>query len=233
MNEIHPNIDSITSRTDELMELVNLECGALNIDPSENYLKGVAWIGFRIGLDYFSASRVALDNEKLLSGTSLVRSSFENLGDLFYIYCHPSKKAKYAKSYVESMNVFTKVFILAKVRGFDPAAQDRALKQSNKWTDASIEVRLRSIGPSMLTVYDMMSYFSHPNPGALTYLDRPQLLSAQINLVKQCNCINAVNLMGLVINHISLTTVKHNELNAIATELGFPLMQAVDNSVKI
>lgn len=67
---------------------------------------------------------------------------------------------------------------------------------------------------------------SHPNPGAITYLDNKRLLDAQINLVKQCNCINGVNLLGIVANHSDLTSVSHEDLNSIATQIGFPLMQA-------
>jgi hypothetical protein len=233
MQRINPNIDQIVTKTADLMSLIDDEYKSLKVEPSADYMKGVAWIGFRIGVDYFFAARDALEKDRLLSGTNLVRSNFENLGDLYYIYCTPGKQAKYAKAYVDSMNEFTKVFVLAKLKGFDATAQERALKQANKWTNATIEDRLKATGKAMLTMYDMMSYFSHPNPGVLTYLDRPSLLSAQINLVKQCNCINAINIMGLVINHSDIKSVTHLELNAIATEIGFPLMQTPKEPTEI
>lgn len=90
----------------------------------------------------------------LLSGTNLVRSGLENLGDLFYIYCTPGKTGKYTRAYVESMSKFTSAMIMAKLKGFDAVAQERLLKQANNWTDANIEQRLGATGPALLTVYD-------------------------------------------------------------------------------
>lgn len=225
MQNIHPAIDRLIDETTELMEKVHSEYQALEIKSDEDYLKGTAWIGFNIGYDYFMAAKQSLIDEFLLSGTGLVRSGLENLGDLFYIYCSPKKKDQYAKAYVESIARYNGAMVIAKIKGLDVTAKERLLKQANKWTGASIEERLQATGSSILTAYDMMSYFSHPNPAVMTYLQKPRLLNAQINLVKQCNCITAISLMGLSINHAKLQTIKYEDLNKIATELGFPLMQ--------
>lgn len=207
------------------MDRVFIEYASQKFDQKADFQKRTAWIGFRIGNDYFKGAKDALLNEMLLSGTNLVRSGLENLGDLFYIYCTQEKTDKYVKAYVESMSKFTRAMVMARLKGFDATAQGRLLRQANKWTDANIEQRLKATGPAILTVYDMMSYFSHPNPGAVTYLENPKLLTAQINLVKQCNCMAAINLMGLAINHGNIKQVTYSELNRIATNLGFPLMQ--------
>lgn len=226
MLDIHPDIDRIIDDTDKLVDQVTVEYISHKVDVRADYLKGTAYISFRIGRDYFKAAKDALQNELLLSGTNLVRSGLENLGDLYYIYCTDGKTNKYARSYIDSIPKFKLAMLLAKVRGLDTTAKERALKQANRWTDASIEQRLEATGPALLTMYDMMSYFSHPNPAATTYLDNNKLLTTQINLVKQCNCINAINLMGITINHSDLKSVNHTDLNAIAVQIGFPLMQA-------
>lgn len=224
MQNVHPEIDRLIDETTVLMEKVRDEYQALEIKADKDHLKGTVWIGFNIGYDYFMAAKQSLINEYLLSGTGLVRSGLENLGDLFYIYCAPKKKEKYAKAYVESTARYNGAMVIARIRGVDTTAKERLLKQANKWTEATIEQRLQATGPAIITVYDMMSYFSHPNPAVMTYLQKPRLLKAQINLVKQCNCIAAISLMGLSINHAKLQTIKYEELNKIATELGFPLM---------
>lgn len=227
MQNLHPDIDLLMQDTATLMTKVNAEYDVLNINPQEDYLKGTAWIGFKIGFDYFMAARQSLIDEHLLSGTSLVRSGLENLGDLFYIYCAPKKQYKYAKAYVESTARYNGVMLIARAKGLDTVSKDRIMKQANKWTEATIEQRLEATGPSILTVYDMMSYFSHPNPAVVTYLQKPKLLHAQINIVKQCNCIAAISLMGLSINHANINNIEYTELNEISTKLGFPLMQSL------
>lgn len=225
MNNTHPEIDRLIEETTVLMTKVLGEYGTLNIDSMKDNLAGTAYIGFRIGYDYFMAAKQSLIDEHLLSGTCLVRSGLENIGDLFYIYCTPKKKDQYAKAYVESTARYNGAMVMAKIKGLDVTARERLLKQANKWTGASIEERLQATGPSILTAYDMMSYFSHPNPAAVTYLEKPRLLKGQINLVKQSNCMTAINLIGLSISNANIKDVTRSELNKIAMELGFPLMQ--------
>lgn len=219
-------LESAIKDTDKLVDLVMEEYISLNVNPQADYVKGTAYIGFRIGRDYFKGAMRALDDSLLLSGTGLVRSAVENFGDLSYIFLAQGKKETYAKAYVGSISKFTGAMLLSKLKGMDATLEERLLKQSNNWTGATIEQRLKAAGKSYLTIYDMMSYFSHPNPAAISYLDKERLLAAQLSLVKDCNCMTMLGLMGIIINHSDLKSISHSTINELTTKLGFPLIKS-------
>lgn len=168
---------------------------------------------FTLGFEYFIVSRDALQKGLV----SAVRTGLENVIDLFYIY---SKPAKYPKAYVESMERFNEVMKDAATKGIDAIAQSRELKQANKWTGETIEGRLKASGAAFITVYDMISYFGHPNPGSLNYVTNKRLKDGQLNLLKQANCITALAMMGVVMNHTGVVSVTRQELDAVARKLG-------------
>jgi len=221
MLKILPEVDGVVSEVSELMKRVYEGLQQQNIDPKADCQKGAALIVFRLGFEYFIVSRDALHKGLLIGGGSVVRTGLENVIDLLYIY---SKPDKYPKAYVESMSIFNEVMKSAATIGFDAITQSRELKQANKWTGATIEARLKASGASFITVYDMLSYFGHPNPGSLNYVTNKKLKDAQLNLLKQANCISAITMMGVVLNHTGVTSVTIQEFDAVTRKLGMQLM---------
>jgi hypothetical protein len=220
MQNINPEIDKIVQETSKLLSRMYDEFQQINISVTADYSKGAAMIVFRLGLEYYIAARDELAKERVIPGGSLVRSAIENLVDLFYIY---DKQGKYPRAYVESMEAFRQIMLRAANKPSAVLANSRELKQANKWTNASIEDRIKASGPSLLNIYDILSYFGHPNPGSLTYVTNSKLKDGQLNLLKQGNCMTVLTLMGVVLNHSDIKTIKVEELDVLARKLGFQL----------
>jgi hypothetical protein len=227
MQKIVPEIDEIVKEVSEFMSGMYEEFQQLSPDLNADYDKGAAMIVFRLGLDYFVTARDALHKGLVISGGALVRTSLENLADLFYIYDKPEK---YPQAYVESMEKFRSIMLGAANKDTKELASTRELKQANKWTGATIEQRLQASGDSLINIYDLFSYFGHPNPGSLTYITNKNLKAAQLNLLKQSNCMTALTLMGVVLNHSDIQSIKTEELNVTAKKIGFKLAPDSDES---
>ncbi|HEX4774324.1 MAG TPA: DUF5677 domain-containing protein [Candidatus Saccharimonadales bacterium] len=221
MLEIRADIDDIVAEVSELMKRVYDGLQQQNIEPKADPSKGAALIVFRLGFEYFIVSRDALHKGLLIGGGAAVRTGLENVIDLLYIYDKPEK---YAKAYVESMTKFNEVMRSAAAKGIDAIAQSRELKQANKWTNASIEDRLKASGNAFITVYDMLSYFGHPNPGSLNYITNKRLKDGQLNLLKQASCISALTMMAVTLKHTDITNITIQELDVVARKLGTQLV---------
>jgi len=188
------------------------------VDYKTNPQAGAALIAFRLGFEYFITSRDALMKDLVISGGACLRTGLENVIDLLYVYSNPGK---YTEPYVLSMSKFDEVMRQAAVKDFSEVIKSRELKQANKWTGASIEDRLMASGDSLTTVYDLLSYFGHPNPGALNWTTSPGRLQGQLNLLKQSNCMNAFVLMAMVQNFSDSDEVSFEEINLLAQKIGF------------
>lgn len=219
MLEFNPETDNVSAECTNLILKIADELKAAKIDPRHNYDCGAAMIAFLLGVDYFSSTRDDLARKRVISGGATLRCALENIIDLFYMY---DDTEEYAKRYVESMFRFKQIMMNAAGKSTKDLAVSRELKQANKWTDSSIEDRLKASGPAFINVYDMFSYFSHPNPGSITYSQSTQLRDKQLNLMKQANCMTALTLMGLLINHCPIKSVTHNDLNELSKVLKMP-----------
>lgn len=217
MLKILPNIDNIVAEVTELMSKVYNEYQSLDPNVSDDYDKGSAMIVFRLGLEYYIAARDQLNGNHVISGGSLVRAACENMADFFYIYDKPEK---YPKAYVESMEAYRKLMLDAASKGSGALAGTRELKQANKWTNATIEDRIKASGTSLINIYDMLSYFSHPNPGSLIYITNKKLQDGQINFLKQANCLIVLSLMSVVLNHSDIKSIKRDDLDIVARKIG-------------
>lgn len=220
MQEYNPEIDQITKEVTILLEKLANEYGVMKISTKSDYLKGTAWISFHLGREYFMTARDSLNNGRVIGGGAIVRTCIENVADLFYIFDKKNNPNKYARAYVESLEKFRQVMLNAADLSFEEVFDERRIKQANKWTNASIEDRIVATGKGLSNIYDLFSYFSHPNPGSLTYLMIKSLKEKQINLLKQGNCLTALNLMGLVLGYADLKSVTIDELDKLARKLG-------------
>lgn len=222
MKELIKEIDVIAKEVTDLMLKIYEEFEKSQPNLRADYNKGAAIIAYRLGLDYFATARDALHKGRVVSGGAVTRSAIENLCDLYYIYDKPDK---YPKAYVESMEAFRKIMVAvgAANKSSDVLAASRELRQANKWTGASVEDRVKASGNSLVNIYDLLSYFSHPNPGSLTYITNAKLKYGQLNLMQQANCMTAISLIKLVLNHADVTSVKVGELDKVALKLGMPI----------
>lgn len=222
MLEFNSNVDAVAKEVTGCMHRMYESFQKINPDLRADYNKGTAIIAYRLGLDYFATARDALHKGRIISGGTVTRAALENLIDLFYIYDKPDK---YPKAYVESMEEFRKVMIKvgAAKKTTEMLATSRELKQANRWTGSSIEERVKASGAAYINVYDLLSYFSHPNPGSLTYIANKSLKEKQINLMQQVNCMTALSLMKVVLNHTDVQSVTRDELEKIGSKLGLPI----------
>lgn len=218
MFEFNSDVDSIAKEVTDCMLRMYEDFRKTNPELRADYSKGSAIIAYRLGLDYFAAAQDSLHKGRIISGGTVTRAALENLIDLFYVYGKPDK---YPKAYVESMEDFRKIMIniAAAKKTIDNLAVSRELKQANRWTGSSNEERVKASGAVFITFYDMLSYFSHPNPGSLTYIANKSLKEKQINLMQQLNCITALSLMKVVLNHTDVQSVTRDELEKIEAKL--------------
>ena len=218
MLEIRRDIDTVVSETSELMRRVYEELHQKKINPENDHQRGTSLIAFLLGFEYFITSRDALTKGMVIGGGMGVRTGLENIIDILYIYSNPGK---YTEPYISSMNKFNQVMYQSAGKDFSEVMKSRDLKQANKWTNSSIEDRLAACGESLTTAYDMLSYFGHPNPGALNWVLNAERKDGQLNLLKQTNCMNALVLMTIVQNFTDGNKVSFTEINQVAQKIGF------------
>ena len=217
MIPIVPEIDEIVDEVSALMSRMIDEFQEMKASFTDEPQKGASMIVFILAADYYASARDVLKKGRIISGGSLVRTGFENLADLFYLYDKPDK---YPKTYVDSMQAFKDMMKDVATKDFQELAESRQMKQANKWTGATIEDRIKASGESLLNSYDLLSYFGHPNPASITYLSNKRLNEAQLNLLKQANCLTALTIMGVVLNHTDAKSVSMEEIDAIGKKLG-------------
>jgi hypothetical protein len=58
----------------------------------------------------------------------------------------------------------------------------------------------------------------------IDYITNPRLKDAQINLLKQANVVNALQIIGLTLNHSDLVSVTIEEADALAQRMGISLI---------
>lgn len=225
MQAINPDIEQITKEVSACIEKIRAELEGYKLDPSSEPKKGVVYIAFHLGREYFLTARDALKQRHVVGSGNVIRACFENLADVFYIFKTPERTEKYAKQYILSLEVYRRKMLGLHGEDIDKVFKERKIKQVNKWAgNASIDDRLNDLSTTLTTVYDMFSYFSHPNPASLTYLGIPGLRDAQLNLSEQVNCHIAVVLMMICVTHSDLQSVTAAELNELAKKLGTSLM---------
>ncbi len=226
MDIVNHDMSALNDATAEHMNAVFAEFSSLNIKAEEDPESGVSWTAFHLGRDYFIGARDALNSKHLLTGASSVRAAIENISDMLYIFRDAKSTQKYAPTYVASGNAYKTAVKEAAAVDMLEVFASRTLKQANKWTSASIDDRLHVVGNFMATVYDMLSYFSHPNPAAIDFIGKPQLREAQIDLIHQGNCMTALFMMAIIINQGHISTVSLEELDATGREFGIEIVSS-------
>jgi hypothetical protein len=133
-----------------------------SLKPSDNYITAAALLAFASQLELFSAFNTAPG--RLVARSVLLRSMLEVLADLAHIMRDPAKQSSRAKSYVDSANKL-RPELLKTVMAMSATSPSTRMKKLTDWTTSSIEDRMQKITPSMLHLYDVLSYCSHSHPG--------------------------------------------------------------------
>jgi hypothetical protein len=199
------------------------EYTAVGIDFDMDVNRSVAYIGFHLARQYFHAVESLNGQDLIISASGIVRSGLENASDLFYIFSKLNKD--YGRSYVGSMQAFHDAMKKAAAAGQEQVALNRMMKQVNPWTNASIEDRLKFLGEDLLFTYDMLSYFSHPNPAAVQFLVRPEMNNAVGEMASAANNITMLHVMAFSVLFGEIKSVKEAQLEVIANQLGFKLFK--------
>lgn len=225
MQPVNPEIDQITKEVSACVQKICNELEGYKLNPSTEPKKGVVYIAFHLGREYFLTARDALKQKHVVGSGNVIRASFENLADVFYIFKTQQRTEKYAKKYILSLEVYRQTMLGLHGIDIDEVFADRKVKQVNKWAgNASIDDRLNDLSKPLATVYDMFSYFSHPNPAAITFMGIPGLRNGQLGLSQQVNCHIAVMLMAMCVVHGDIQSVTYDELNGLAKRLGTALV---------
>lgn len=196
---------------------------SVGIDFDKDVNRSVAYIGFNLARQYFHAVELLDKRGLVISASGAVRSGLENASDLFYIFSKLDKD--YGKHYIDSMQAFHGAMKKAAVAGQEQVVLNRMMKQVNPWTNASIEDRLKFLGGDLLFTYDMLSYFSHPNPAAIQFLIRPEMRVVVSEMVNVANNITMLHVMAFSLLFGEIKSVKEAELESIANQLGFNLFK--------
>ena len=199
------------------------EYAAKGIDFNADTNRSVAYIGFHLARQYFHAVESSQMQGLLIAASGTVRSALENAADLFYIFSKIGKN--YGDAYVGSMQAFHDAMKEAASAGQEQVALNRMMKQANPWTGASIEDRLKFLGDDLLFTYDMLSYFSHPNPAAIQFLLRSDMTDVINEMLDAANGITMLHVMAFSVLFGDIESVTEEDLEGIANTLGFTLFK--------
>jgi hypothetical protein len=221
MKPINPEIEQITKEVSSCVQKICSELDGYKLNPSAEPRKGVIYIAFHLGREYFLTARDGLEQKHVVGSGNVIRASFENLADVSYIFKTQQRTEKYAKQYILSLEVYRQAMLGLHGIDINEVFADRKARQVNKWAgNASIDDRLNDLSKSLVTVYDMFSYFSHPNPAAIAFMGIPGLRDGQLGISQQVNCHIAVMLMAMCVNRGDIQSVTYDELNGLAKRLG-------------
>jgi len=212
-------LKNITGKVADLMNRVMIEVNGKRIDYNKDHVSSVGLLSFMLAFDYFDSTLNAVDKQRIISAGSLLRSSLENMADIFYILSNNASKIESrSKAYVESIKVFREAMISASTVEASELAGNRMMNNVNQWTTSNISRRIGDL--NLLTSYDLLSYFTHPNPGSVEYLVNQSLKEQQLNVIEQAVCVNSVHLIALMMHHSGIKSISESEIEGIARELG-------------
>lgn len=97
---------------------------------------------------------------------------------------------------------------------------NRLAKKVNNWAGgSSIDDRIKDLTPSLLTIYDMFSYFGHPNPASIAYMRIAGLKNGQLAISKSMNCHVAVVMMMIIVIHGDIESVSNEALDQLRIQI--------------
>jgi len=216
----HEKIDQLTEEVSDVMNVLGKELQDREFDKSDSIKDRVIFIVFLLGWEYCKSARDTLKLEHVIGSGTLIRSSFENLADIFYIFKTDDRVEKYAESYTSSLDTYKNVMSDLHSKKIDDVFSNRLAKKVNNWAgESSIDDRLKDLTPSLLTIYDMFSYFSHPNPASITYMRIAGLKNGQLAISKSMNCHVAVVLLMIILSHSDIMSVSKETLDHLRIQI--------------
>lgn len=213
-------MDGVLNEILVCIEKIAKEFVGLNLSSDTQVEKGVTHIVFCLGSEYYLCAQDSISAGYVVGSGNIVRSAIENLADAHFILKSKEQLEKYGKKYIDSLKVYQNKMEEAHNGGIDAIISDRMLKQINKWSGgASIDDRLNSLSSSVATSYDLFSYFSHPNPASISYMQNIPLKDAQLDTSELVNCQTILFLMVICVVHGSVKSVTFEILDSILNRL--------------
>lgn len=173
-------------------------------------------IVFRLSVEYFFCTRNLLDNKQTLTSGAIIRLGIENLADLNYLLSNPDK---YVEDYLKSTKKYHDVMVKSFSLAFKSSDGRRGLKQAARWTNASIDDRIKFSGDAFVNLYDMLSYFSHPTPGTSIFLNDNKLGEGLRPILRQMNCVVVLYVLNTAIDECTFLKVDRNYIESIIEQL--------------
>jgi len=131
---------------------------------------------FRLGYEFFKAGKTEAEQRNIVGLASAIRSGIENTANLKFILGKSEKDfIKRATAYVNSYDAYDEG-IIKLAADVKLTVKNRDLKEINPWTSSSITDRVQGENEAILSTYDWMSHFAHPNPGILNYFWKYEVL---------------------------------------------------------
>lgn len=171
---------------------------------------------FRLGYEFFKAGRTEAEQRNIVGQASAIRSGIENTANLKFILGRSEKDfIRRATSYVNSYRAYDEgiVKLAAEVK---LAVKNRDLKEINPWTSSSITDRVRGENEAVLSIYDWMSHFAHPNPGILNYFWKYEVLDFHCEMFSAHNSAAFLTLIQRLASIIEI-----DSSNVLATKVYF------------
>src|SRR5260221_9682691 len=119
MKPINPEIEQITQDVSTCVQKICNELEGYKLNASAEPKKGVVYIAFHLGREYFLTARDALRQKHVVGSGNVIRAGFENLADVFYIFKTQERVEKYAKQYILSLEVYRQTMLGLHETGVD------------------------------------------------------------------------------------------------------------------
>lgn len=157
-------VESLATEIHELVLRVKSDYSGVGVESIDDTKAAAAYVTFVAIADYFASLRAVLAEGQHLGAGALLRAQLEAWSDLRHIFKDDNKVESRSKAYIGALDTFRDA-----MKGVDDESLDsqaRILRQVNaNWTSSSIEDRVNGMGYGiMLTTYDILSYYAHPNP---------------------------------------------------------------------
>lgn len=206
----------MTIRINEICLKIFEELGNTELDLND-YPKRAAKVQFIIGYEYYSSAWLTIMNWQLLGGAALLRVELENLADML----HVAKNPKRAKAYIEiGMKTYVKGIKATDGELITNVIENKLLRHVNRWSKSTIEDRIIAAGKVPALMYDFYSYFGHPNPGNMVFLNGKNKghRKKATEMVLHDHLSIALSMIHLAIVQCELKTVSVGEIEKLAAE---------------
>lgn len=151
-------------------------------------------ISYKMALDCYLAVG-SISKFLPLSSGILIRTLIEIGADMNHIHRDKKFQTKRAKSYIKSVDQYTKAMVQAAKNM--SSGKEVVTQNINPWTTSSVRDRIEQFGEEQLLLYDYFSVFTHANP-ATSLLTGQMEENTKINVLR-ASIVNMLKVTGIML----------------------------------